>query len=238
MDLTFNVDPEIFHERKRRRITAMNNHEPPPPKTAPTSMPGIHEITGFLPGRLEFEHELDNEAEDLVKDLEFGFVSDFGGEEMVEDENDPDVKARQKWEEDKRLGILPGQRAGSLPVVVNGYHANGDMKKLKSEDVSVNVDEDADEPTQPQPYETHDSIAFKLTLLESYFQRVDKRHEAKALIFERGLLDYKKVCFGWFPFCGVPVVFTTTDASRGEKTTERGAGISPSSTTLFSVTNR
>jgi len=216
----------------------MNNHEPPPQKSAPTSMPGIHEITGFLPGRLEFEHELDNEAEDLVKDLEFGYVSDFGGEEMVEDENDPDVKARQKWEEDKRLGILPGQRAGSLPVVVNGYHANGDMKKLKSEDASVNADEDADEPTQPQPYETQDSIIFKLTLLESYFQRVDKRHEVKALIFERGLLDYKKVCFGWFLFCGVPVVFKITDASRGEKTTERGAGVSPSSTTLCSVTNR
>lgn len=208
MNLTFDIDPEIFHERKRRRISAMNNQESVPPKPAPTSMPGIHEIAGFLPGRLEFEHELDNEAEDLVKDLEFGFVSDFGGEDMMEDENDPDVKARQKWEEDKRSAIVLDQRAGSLPIV-NGFHANGDMKKLKTEDVGVNVDDDADEPTQPQPYETHDSIAFKLTLLESYFQRVDKRHEAKALIFERGLLDYKKAYFS-FGFCTcVPLIYKT-----------------------------
>lgn len=197
MDIKFDVEAEVFHERKRRRITAMNNQDPPPTKPAPTSAPGIHEIAGFFPGRLEFEHEIDNEAEDLVKDLEFGFISGYGGEEMVEDENDPDVKARQKWEEDKRLGILPGQRAGSLPVMVNGtvngHHVNGDVKKLKAEDSNGNADEDADEPTQPQPYETDNSIAFKLTLLEAYFQRVDKRHEAKAFIFERGLLDYKKV---------------------------------------------
>ena len=161
-------------------------------------MPGNHEITGFLPGRLEFEHEVDNEAEDLVKSLEFGHVSGYGGTEMVEDENDPDVKARQKWEEDKRLGLLPGQRAGSVPAMVNGtangHHPNGDTKKLKTEDMNGSADEDADEPTQPQPYETDDSIMFKLYLLESYFQRVSKRHEAKALLFDRGLLEYKKAC--------------------------------------------
>lgn len=198
MDVTFDIDPDVFHERKRRRITAMNNQDPLPTKPAPTSMPGIHEIAGFLPGRLEFEHELDNEAEDLVKALEFGFVSNYGGTEMIEDENDPDVKARQKWEEDKQLGLLPGQRADSLPAVVNGtvngYHPNGDTKKLKTEDVNGNADDDADEPTQPQPYETDESIVFKLTLLEAYFQRVDKRQEAKALMFERGLLEYKKAC--------------------------------------------
>jgi transcriptional adapter 2-alpha len=198
MDVTFDIDPDVFHERKRRRITAMNNQDPTPAKPVPTSMPGIHEIAGFLPGRLEFEHELDNEAEDLVKTLEFGFVADFGGNEMVEDENDPDVKARQKWEEDKRLGLLPGQRATSLPAMVNGtmngYHPNGDNKKLKTEDLNGNADEDADEPTQPQPYETDESIMFKLTLLESYFQKVEKRHEAKALMFDRGLLEYKKAC--------------------------------------------
>jgi len=198
MDVTFDIDPEVFHERKRRRITAMNIQDPLPPKTAPTSMPGIHEIAGFLPGRLEFEHEIDNEAEDLVKSLEFGFVSAYGGTALIEDENDPDVKARQKWEEDKRLGLLPGQRADSLPAMVNGtlngYHPNGDTKKLKTEDSNGNTDDDADEPTQPQPYETDESIEFKLTLLEAYFQRVDKRHETKALMFDRGLLEYKKAC--------------------------------------------
>lgn len=184
----------------------MNDQEPPPPKVAPTSQPAVHEIATYLPGRLEFEHEVDNEAEDLVKDLEFGVVSDYGGDQLPEDENDLDVRARVKWEEEKRSGVFTGFRDPSLhagkgpPPVngsVNGYHVNGDIKKVKSEDVSMingnGDDEAADEPIQPQPYETKDSIAFKLSLLEMYFQRVDKRLETKAVIFERGLLDYKKV---------------------------------------------
>ena len=207
MDLEFDIDPEISHERKRRRITEMNNREPPPVKTAPTSTPGVHEIATFLPGRLEFEHEIDNEAEDLVKDLEFGVVSEFGGDQMIEDEDDLDVKARAKWLEDRRLGIISGHRDPSVPAgkgymvngAVNGYHANGDVKKLKSEDSVTNGagsadDEAADEAIHPQPYETKESLAFKLTLLEMYFQRIEKRLESKAIIFDRGLLEYKKVC--------------------------------------------
>ncbi|KAF8160648.1 hypothetical protein B0H34DRAFT_697534 [Crassisporium funariophilum] len=207
MNLEFDIDPEVFHERKRRRITAMNNQEPPPLKPAPTSLPGVHEIATFLPGRLEFEHEIDNEAEDLVKDLEFGVVLEYGGDLMKEDENDLDVKARLKWEEDRRLGITPAQRDVSIPAgkgpsmngTINGHHLNGDVKNPKSEDVTMANgngtadDEAAEEPSQPQPYETKDSLAFKLTLLEMYFQRLEKRLETKAVVFERGLLDYKKM---------------------------------------------
>ncbi|KAG1853072.1 hypothetical protein F4604DRAFT_1933341 [Suillus subluteus] len=43
----------------------MTTSLPPPPKVSPTSAPGAHEIGTFLPGMLEFERELDNEAEDL-----------------------------------------------------------------------------------------------------------------------------------------------------------------------------
>lgn len=206
MDLEFDIGPEVFHERKRRRITEMNNQEPPPPKAAPTSQPGVHEIATFLPGRLEFEHEIDNEAEDLVKDLEFGTVLEYGGDQIIEDENDPDVRARAKWQEEKRSGICAPRDtqipAGKGPPPVNGktngYHINGEIKRLKSEDVTMSNgsvdDEAADEPTQPQPFETKESLSFKLTLMEMYFQRVEKRLETKAVIFERGLLDYKKVC--------------------------------------------
>lgn len=201
IDLEFDIDPEIFHERKRRRITEMNNREPPPLKTAPTSSPAVHEIATFLPGRLEFEHEIDNEAEDLVKDLEFGVVSEFGGDQMVEDEDDLDVKARAKWLEDRRLGLSTGHRDPSVSAgkgymvngTVNGYHANGDVKKLRSEDSVTNDDEAADEAIHLQPYETKDSLDFKLTLLEMYFQRIEKRLESKAMIFDRGLLEYKKI---------------------------------------------
>ena len=204
------------------------NTAPPPPKVAPTSAPGVHEIATFLPGRLEFEHELDNEAEDLVKDLEFGVCLEWGGDEIIEDENDFDVKGRIKLSEDKKSGVLRAvseMKGSPMPVSMpngvvvggkNGYNEkHGDPVKVeeKSEDVSmengaetgllnasattptasVEADVNADEITQPPPIETKDSLAFKLTLIEMYAQRIEKRREAKAVMFDRGLLEYKKV---------------------------------------------
>ncbi|EKM54820.1 uncharacterized protein PHACADRAFT_163214 [Phanerochaete carnosa HHB-10118-sp] len=204
MDAHFTVEPEEFHERKRRRIASMNTNPPPAPKMAPTSAPGVHEIAGFLPGRLEFEHEVENEAEDFVKDLEFGICLEWGGGEIPEDENDLDVKGRARMlEEAKMHESTPGKRLpnGLSNGVVNGFHFPSQPPKAESppkndkgdENKDENVDEDAEEPTQPPPIETKESLAFKLTLLEMYRQRVEKRQEAKALIFERGLLHYKQM---------------------------------------------
>jgi transcriptional adapter 2-alpha len=208
MDRQFDIDPDQFQERKRRRISEMNAMAPPPPKVAPTSAPGIHEIATFLPGRLEFEHELDNDAEDLVKDLEFGVCLEYGGDQIVEDADDLDVRARLKWEEEHKqqedgspFASGKGPMKGMVNGAVNGYHVNGDIVKqesqTKSEDVVMangSQEEDgAEEPTQLPPFETKDSLAFKMTLLEMYSQRVDKRIESKALMFNRGLVDYKKV---------------------------------------------
>ncbi|RDB25100.1 Transcriptional adapter 2 [Hypsizygus marmoreus] len=215
MDLEFDIDPEEFQERKRRRISTMSAMAPPLPKVAPTSAPGIHEIATFLPGRLEFEHELDNEAEDLIKDLEFGVCLEYGGDEIVEDEDDLDVRARRKWEEDHqrppengRTKTVPGKgpvKGMMMNGKTNGHYGNGDVVKQesrpKSEDAvmangtgSGAQDDDApEEPMQPPPIETKESLAFKLTLMEMYAQRIEKRLEGKAFIFNRGLLDYKKM---------------------------------------------
>jgi hypothetical protein len=38
---------------------------------APASAPVNHDIAGFMPGRKEFEHEYENEAEIVIKDMEF-----------------------------------------------------------------------------------------------------------------------------------------------------------------------
>lgn len=46
------------------------------------SAPSCHEVAGFMPGRLEYETEYENEAEGLVKDMEFGKVYQFGGDEQ------------------------------------------------------------------------------------------------------------------------------------------------------------
>ena len=59
-------------------------------------------------------------------------------------------------------------------------------------DSNLADDEAIDEPTQPLPLETKDSFTFKLTLLEMYFQRVEKRLENKSFMFDRGLLEYKR----------------------------------------------
>ncbi|PCH35998.1 SWIRM-domain-containing protein [Wolfiporia cocos MD-104 SS10] len=207
MDLHFEIDPAEFHERKRRRISTMNTNPPPAPKVAPTSAPGVHEVAGFLPGRLEFEHELDNEAEDTVKDLEFGICLEWGGDEILEDENDPDVRARARWIEEQKAkdslvvtrppnGLTNGflqnghRRTSSSPSRHSQAHSESSSKADNSKE---DGEADAEELTQPPPIESPESLAFKLSLIEAYNQRVDKRHEYKAIMFDRGLLNYKQM---------------------------------------------
>lgn len=224
MDLQFNIDPAEFQERKRRRISTMNTNAPPAPKIAPTSAPGVHEVATFLPGRLEFEHEMDNEAEDLVKDLEFGVCLEWGGDEIPEDENDPDVRARARWEEEQKSKDatpgkhLPNRLTNGAP---NGHHPNGDSPTRdtrarseggRTDNGTADGDADVEEITQPPPIETPDSLAFKLTLIEMYNQRVDKRHEYKAVMFDRGLLNYKQVRIS-VVVPGLHVIQYTSDAS-------------------------
>lgn len=222
MDQTFDVDPALFHERKRRRISAMTaTVASSKPVAAPTSAPGVHDVATFLPGRLEFEHELDNDAEDLVKDLEFGIVLEYGGDKMLIDGLDVDVVARSKLEEERQRGMdralaaqLNGSSDGSsareasldrqdvMTALVNGYdvangHAEVRRERLprepKEEGKDKEAEAEAEEPVLPPPYETRDSVNFKLSLLEMYNNRLEKRAEGKAVMFDRGLLDYKKV---------------------------------------------
>jgi transcriptional adapter 2-alpha len=223
----------------------MNAVPPPAPKAAPTSAPGIHEVAGFLPGRLEFEHELDNEAEDLVKDLEFGICLDWDGDKIPEDDQDIDVKARAKMVEDAKMreSTPAGKRLpnGLVNGILNGHRfASGtpkaDSPAPKVEDKGDGNDEDADEPTLPPPIETKDSLQFKLALLEMYRQRVDKRHEAKAVIFDRGLLHYKQV--------SAPISLTEAlppncnlDASKREETSQRGEGCRPPPSSFCSASD-
>jgi transcriptional adapter 2-alpha len=220
MDLTFDVPPAEFQARKKRRIEALSSTLAAganvAPKQAPVSGPGVHEIATYLPGRLEFEHELDNEAEDSVKDLEFGLVADYGGNDIPEDENDVDVKARKRWEETRKDRGTKRKRCDSehapaqsndkpLPNGVNGHSLPNGYVKLKakteddirgtSETATLAEPETVEEPASPLlPIETPESIRFKLSLLNMYHKHVARRHEAKAFMFQRGLLEYKKVC--------------------------------------------
>ncbi|KAI1635039.1 hypothetical protein F4809DRAFT_615685 [Biscogniauxia mediterranea] len=75
-ELAQEVSREEFQARKKRRIEerreAQKNAPPLPPKTKPTaSVPSCHEIQGYMPGRLEFETEYANEAEEAVQLMQF-----------------------------------------------------------------------------------------------------------------------------------------------------------------------
>ncbi|CAG8583709.1 4768_t:CDS:2, partial [Diversispora eburnea] len=59
MDINFNFDDEITRTRKRRRVI-----------DAESRGQTNHEIAGYMPNRLEFENEYDNDAELVIKDLE------------------------------------------------------------------------------------------------------------------------------------------------------------------------
>ncbi|KAJ5974218.1 hypothetical protein N7481_011428 [Penicillium waksmanii] len=70
------ISKEEFHTRKKRRIEerkdAAKAAPPTTPKQKPTaSVPACHEVQGYMPGRLEFETEFLNEAEEAVQHMAF-----------------------------------------------------------------------------------------------------------------------------------------------------------------------
>lgn len=73
MKRKFTISPTEFAERKRQRLEARRSQQMSIiPKQKPTaSVPACHEIQGYMPGRLEFETEVENEAEVTVKDMVF-----------------------------------------------------------------------------------------------------------------------------------------------------------------------
>jgi transcriptional adapter 2-alpha len=72
------IPREQFQARKKRRIEERKEKQKEEqkiaaqPKQKPTaSVPSCHEVQGFMPGRLEFETEYFNEAEEAVQHMQF-----------------------------------------------------------------------------------------------------------------------------------------------------------------------
>jgi transcriptional adapter 2-alpha len=121
------IPREQFQTSKKRRIEERKekakNAPPATPKTKPTaSVPSCHEVQGYMPGRLEFETEFCNEAEEAVQLMQF----------------------------DPGDGINP--RTGEL---------------------------------EPE-------MELKMTVMDIYNTRLTQRAERKKVIFEHGLLEYRK----------------------------------------------
>lgn len=75
--LSDEVPREEFQQRKKRRIEERkqaivdNQGKPTEPAKPTSSVPSCHEVSGFMPGRLEFESEYFNEAEEAVQHMQF-----------------------------------------------------------------------------------------------------------------------------------------------------------------------
>ena len=70
------IPKDQFQARKKARIEerkeAAKSAPPAAPKQKPTaSVPSCHEVQGFMPGRLEFETEFANDAEEAVQHMQF-----------------------------------------------------------------------------------------------------------------------------------------------------------------------
>ncbi|RFU26366.1 hypothetical protein B7463_g9964, partial [Scytalidium lignicola] len=118
---------EVFQAAKKRRIEdrkeAAKSAPPPTPKKKPTaSVPVCHEVQGYMPGRLEFETEYANEAEEAVQLMQF----------------------------------------------------------------------DPGDGINPRTSELEPEMELKLTVMDIYNSRLTSRAERKKVMFEHGLLEYRK----------------------------------------------
>ncbi|KAH8088374.1 hypothetical protein HD553DRAFT_268927, partial [Filobasidium floriforme] len=183
----FEISQEEFQTRKKRRIEELRKPAPLPAAAIETkaSAPQNHEVAGFMPGRLEFDHEVENEAEMVIKDMDFGLVFAYGGSEMREDVNssNPTKDAMDVDEtgddEDKPLAQLAN--------VVN-HDAERDSKSKRKED-----EEEEKTPLAHLEVEDSEDMELKLIVLEVYYSRLGKRQQVKDFIFDRGLMDYKRL---------------------------------------------
>ncbi|RAK99123.1 chromatin-binding transcription regulator ADA2 [Aspergillus ibericus CBS 121593] len=89
------ISKEEFQSRKKRRIEerkeAAKAAPPTTPKQKPTaSVPACHEVQGYMPGRLEFETEFMNEAEEAVQHMTF----EPGAGETANGETDAEMELK------------------------------------------------------------------------------------------------------------------------------------------------
>nr|XP_019050277.1 transcriptional adapter 2-alpha [Kwoniella bestiolae CBS 10118]OCF29207.1 transcriptional adapter 2-alpha [Kwoniella bestiolae CBS 10118] len=195
MDKNFNVDPDEFQARKKARIEEMRKpHALPPPNAAPlVSAPTNHEVAGFMPGRLEFEHEVDNEAEMAVKDMEFGLVFKYGGDAQPEakitrppeEEEEEDGDAEAKEEEGEEVKVKPEPEGDGTEDQPVAGPSSSPVKDVKGKGKAKG-------PPLPD-IEDEDELEVKLAMLDIYFSKLDKRMDAKEILFDRALTEHKKI---------------------------------------------
>jgi len=164
------TDLDTFQSLKKTRLELLQSKPLPLPPPKPlASAPTCHEIGGYMPARLEFEHEFENEAEVLIKDLEFGKVMSFGGSDQP-----ASLTSTIVTEGDN-------EQRGSKEKAVN----ENEVKPTTTTTTTTSDTNDGEEP------ETE--LELKLSVLEMFNEKYDKRMMCKDLIFDRGLINYKTI---------------------------------------------
>ncbi|KAN0064586.1 Transcriptional adapter ada2 [Thecaphora frezii] len=194
------ISQDDFQQRKRRRVETLREAQASysPPKSAKplVSAPTNHsELAGFMPGRLEFEHEYEQEAEHLIKDMEFGKVYDFGGAGMPNEwealGSKGATQGHQRMEASGRGG--PTSKKG----VQNEEGEAEDGQSKEDDDGDRDRESDREKDTEPEDRaadwdEDPVDLQLKLTVIEMYNERLDRRARRKKFMFERNLVDYKR----------------------------------------------
>ncbi|TNY22224.1 hypothetical protein DMC30DRAFT_161034 [Rhodotorula diobovata] len=175
------TDTEPFQQRKKARLEELQSRPIPLPPPKPlASAPTCHEIAGYMPGRLEFEHEYENDAEVLIKDLEFGKVYHFGGDSQPAAPPAPAASGADEGGAAVAEGAGEQDGAGGEGAGADGARGDGADKEEKP------LPEGEQEGDEPEP-----ELELKLAILDMFNERYDKRMASKELIFDRGLINYK-----------------------------------------------
>ncbi|PKI83739.1 Ada2p [Malassezia vespertilionis] len=217
-DLTFAYDIPIedFQRERCERIERLREMQaafvPPKPPAKPlVSAPTSHsELAGFMPGRLEFEQEYEQDAEHLVKDMEFGRVYSFGGDQMP---NEYDALGAQgatqghaRMEASGRGGPVtqPSQEEVAETLAeaqepqaadaANTGEADGEAGAKKSGVLSEQEEKAAEQTDDRAPDWDEDpmDLELKLAVLDMYDEQLERRAQKKHFLFERNLVDYRR----------------------------------------------
>ncbi|KAJ9100114.1 hypothetical protein QFC19_005794 [Naganishia cerealis] len=216
MKAKIDITQEEFQARKRARIEKMRQPAPIPLtaiEQTKASAPTNHEVAGFMPGRLEFEHEVENDAEMVIKDMEFGLVFAYGGDEIPEAptkgdkpmvvSDKPVVSSKALPSSAKKPEKKEADKTKPATEDVEMADASGDITKdtatetRENEKVKQEAEEsEGEQDTAIQPgmhLEDDEDLELKLAALEIYYEKLQHRAEVKDFIFDRALMDYKRM---------------------------------------------
>lgn len=202
MSFAPSISQDEFQRRKRRRVETLREAQASysPPKSAKplVSAPTNHsELVGFMPGRLEFEHEYEQEAEHLIKDIEFGRVYEFGGADMPSEWEALGSKATQghaRMEASGRGGPTSKKATQNAAEDDKEGNADEDADEHSAADAKEK-DKDKDAEPEDKPFDWDEDptdLHLKLTVIDMYNERLDRRLRRKHFMFERNLVDYRR----------------------------------------------